>query len=82
MLSNTLSLIGESTYNLVTDLFHFSTLPEDLENYKFREDLICIMVGKFITGDEKNDKGFSKQQLNNLIGGLSNEPVLKKMIFD
>ena len=69
------------SHNLVTDLRHFSTMTEDLENHKFREDLISIMAGKFITGNEKNDKGFRKQPLNNLIGGLSNGPLLKKMIF-
>ena len=69
------------SHNLVTDLLHFSTMTEDLENHKLREDLISIMAGKFITGNEKNDKGFRKQPLNNLIGGLSNGSLLKKMIF-
>ena len=50
-------------------------MTEDLENHKFREDFICIMAEKFITGDGKKDKGFSKQQMNNLIGGPSNEPL-------
>ena len=37
------------------------------------------MVRKFIAGNGKNAKGLSKQQINNLIGGLLNEPTLKKM---
>ena len=35
-------------------------MKEDLESQKFREDFIYLMVRKFITGDEKNDKGLSK----------------------
>ena len=57
----------------------FSTIKEDLGSHKFREDLINIMVRKFIAGNGKNAKGLSKQQINNLIGGLLNEPTLKKM---